>query len=47
MSPHFNVLLEAVCCCLLVNHKHVTMTSLLWLQIPTHPQNLILVLLTF
>ena len=23
------------------------MTSLLWLQIPTHPQNLILVLLTF
>ena len=42
MSPHYNVLPEAVCCCLLVNHvvyKHVTMTSLLWLRIPTHPQN--------
>ena len=40
MSPHYNVLPEAVCCCLLVNHvvyKHVTMTSLLWLRIPTHP----------
>ena len=35
MSPHYNVLPEAVCCCLLVNHvvyKHVTMTSLLWLH---------------
>ena len=33
MSPHYNVLPEAVCCCLLVNHvvyKHVTMTTLLW-----------------
>ena len=42
MSPHYNVLPEAVCCCLLVNHvvyKHVTMTTLLWLRIPTHPQN--------
>ena len=42
MSPHYNVLPEAVCCCLLVNHvvyKHVTITSLLWLWIPTHPQN--------
>ena len=51
MSPHCNVLPEAVCCCLLVNHvvccllvnhvvyKHVTMTNLLWLRIPTHPQN--------
>ena len=42
MAPHYNVLPEAVCCCLLVNHvvyKHVTMTSLLWLRIPTHPQN--------
>ena len=42
MSPHYNVLPEVVCCCLLVNHvvyKHVTMTSLLWLLIPTHPQN--------
>ena len=32
MSPHYNVLLEAVCCCLLVNHvvyKHVTLTSVL------------------
>ena len=41
MSPHYNVLPEAVCCCLLVNHvvyKHVTMTTLLWLRIPTHPQ---------
>ena len=41
MSPHYNVLPEAVCCYLLVNHvvyKHVTMTSLLWLRIPTHPQ---------
>ena len=38
---HYNVLPGAVCC-LLVNHvvyKHVTMTTLLWLQIPTHPQN--------
>ena len=44
MSPHYNVLPEAVCCCLLVNHvvyKHVTMTSLLWLRIPTHPQNIL------
>ena len=42
MSPHYNVLPEAVCCCLLVNHvvyKNVTMTTLLWLRIPTHPQN--------
>ena len=42
MSPHYNVLPEAVCWCLLVNHvvyKHVTMTTLLWLRIPTHPQN--------
>ena len=42
MSPHYNVLPEAVCCCLLVNHvvyKHVTMTSLLWLRIPTHPRH--------
>ena len=42
MSLQYNVLPEAVCCCLLVNHvvyKHVTMTSLLWLRIPTHPQN--------
>ena len=42
MSPHYIVLPEAVCCCLLVNHvvyKHVTTTSLLWLQIPTHQQN--------
>ena len=42
MSPHYNVLPEAVCCCLLVNHvvyKHVTMTTLLCLQIPTHQQN--------
>ena len=42
MSSHYNVLPEAVCCCLLVNHvfyKHVPMTTLLWLRIPTHPQN--------
>ena len=42
MSPHYNVLPGAVCCYLLVNHvvyKHVTMTTLLWLRIPTHPQN--------
>ena len=42
MSPRYNILPEAVCCCLLVNHvvyKHVTMTTLLWLRIPTHPQN--------
>ena len=42
MSLHYNVLPEAVCCCLLVNHVvyiHVTMTTLLWLRIPTHPQN--------
>ena len=42
MSPHYNVLPEAICCCLLVNHvvyKHVTMTTLLWLRIPTYPQS--------
>ena len=41
IGVHYNVLPEAVRCCLLVNYvvyKHVTMTSLLWLQIPTHPQ---------
>ena len=30
MSPHYNVLPEAICCCLLVNHvvyKHVSMTT--------------------
>ena len=48
MSPHCNVLPEAVCCCLLVNHVvyiHVTMTSLLWLWTPTKFQVLILLVM--
>ena len=39
-----SVLPGAVCCCLLVNHvvyKHVTMTSRLWLWIPSKFQVLI------
>ena len=27
MSPRYNILPEAACCCLLVVYKHVTMTS--------------------
>ena len=38
MSPHYNVLPEAVCCCLLVNHvvcKHLTITTLLYSTVYT------------
>ena len=42
MSLHYNVLPEAVCCYLLVNHvvyKCVSITSLYVARKPTYPQN--------
>ena len=45
MSPHYNVLPEAVCCCLLVNHVvYKFVTSLLWLRIPTQIEVVIILL---